>query len=113
MHELSVATGIVEIAEKILQQNGMKKIHAIHIVIGELTCVDETALRFALEPAGKGSLIEGSEIVIHKQKAIARCEPCNKVFDPVGFVAQCPKCKGFETEILKGRELYVKSIEVE
>jgi hydrogenase nickel incorporation protein HypA/HybF len=113
MHELSVATGIVEIAEKTLRQNGMNKIHAIHIVIGELTCVDEGALRFALEPAGKGTAIEDSEVVIHKQRAVARCAPCDKVFDPVGFVAQCPKCKGFETKIVKGRELYVKSIEAE
>jgi hydrogenase nickel incorporation protein HypA/HybF len=113
MHELSIATGIVEIAERTLQQNGMKKIYAIHIVIGELTCVDETALRFALEPAGKETVVEGSEIIIQKQKAIASCQPCGKEFEPVGFVAQCPKCKGFDTKIVKGRELYVKSIEAE
>lgn len=113
MHELSVATGVIEIAEKTLQLNGMKKIHAIHIVIGELTCVDESALRFALEPAGKGTAIEGSEIIIHIQKATARCTPCEKEFDPIGFVARCPKCKGFDTKIIKGRELYVKSIEAE
>lgn len=113
MHELSVATGIVDIAEKTLQQNGMKKIHAIHLVIGELTCVDESALLFALEPAGKGTAIEGSEIVIHKQKAVAHCTSCAKEFEPVGFVAQCPSCQGFETKIVKGRELFVKSVEAE
>ncbi|MBE0661263.1 MAG: hydrogenase maturation nickel metallochaperone HypA [Bacteroidales bacterium] len=113
MHELSVATGIFEIAEKTLLQNGMKKIHAIHIVIGELTCVDVSALRFSLESAGKGSSIEGAEIVIHKQKAVAECQICKKEFEPIGFVAECPKCKGFETKILKGRELFVKSIEAE
>jgi len=113
MHELSVATGIVEIAEKTLQESGLKKIHSIQIVIGELTCVDESTLRFALEPAGKGTAVDGADIIIHKQKAVARCLPCGKEFDPKGFVAQCPKCKGFDTKIVKGRELYVKSIEAE
>ena len=113
MHELSVAIGIVEIAEKTLQQNGLNKVIAIHIVIGELTCIDESALRFALDPATKGTAVEGSEIFIHKQKAVAECQICEKEFEPIGFVADCPKCKGFETKIVKGRELYVKSIEAE
>jgi len=113
MHELSVATGIVEIAEKTLQENGLNKIHAIHIVIGELTCVDESALHFALDPASKGTAMEGAEIIIHRQTALATCVSCGEDFEPVGFVAQCPSCQGFETKIIKGRELYVKSIEAE
>jgi hydrogenase nickel incorporation protein HypA/HybF len=113
MHELSVATGIIEIIEKTMHQNGLHKVHKIDIVIGELTCVDEIALRFALDPACKGTAIEGAEIIIHRQTALATCGTCGKDFDPVGFIAQCPKCNGFETEILKGRELYVKSIEAE
>ena len=113
MHELSVATGIIEIVEKTMQQNGLLKVHKIDIVIGELTCIDESALRFALDPATKGTAVEGSEIFIHKQKAVAECQICEKEFEPIGFVADCPKCKGFETKIVKGRELYVKSIEAE
>lgn len=113
MHELSVATGIIEIAEKTMQQNGLQKVHRIDIVIGELTCVDESALRFALEPAGKGTAMEGAEIVIHRQAALATCVACEKEFEPAGFVAQCPKCLGFETKIVKGRELFVKSVEAE
>jgi hydrogenase nickel incorporation protein HypA/HybF len=113
MHELSIAIGIVEIAEKTLQQNSLGKVVAVHIAIGELTCVDESALRFALEPASKGTAMEGAEIIIHRQTALATCVSCGEDFEPVGFVAQCPSCQGFETKIIKGRELYVKSIEAE
>ncbi|MDP2423499.1 MAG: hydrogenase maturation nickel metallochaperone HypA [Bacteroidales bacterium] len=113
MHELTVATGIIELAEATLRQNGMHKIHAINIVIGELTCVDESALRFALDPASKGSPLEGADINIIWVKALARCEHCSTEFQPKGFIMECPQCKGLETNINKGRELYVKSIEAE
>ncbi len=113
MHELSVANGIVEIVEKNLQQKKLHKVYKIDIVIGELSCVDKSALLFALEPACKGTSLEGAEIIIHQQKALATCVSCEKDFEPVGFIAQCPSCHGFETKIVNGRELYVKSIEVE
>jgi hydrogenase nickel incorporation protein HypA/HybF len=113
MHELSVATGIIEIVEKTMHQNGLHKVHKIDIVIGELTCVDESALRFALDPASKGTAMEGAEIIIHRQTAFATCVTCRKDFEPIGFIAQCPSCQGFETKIVKGRELYLKSIEAE
>lgn len=113
MHELAVATGIVEIAEATLHENGLKKIYAVQVVIGELTCVDESALRFAFEPASKGTVVENAELHIIVQKALAKCEPCDLLFAPCGFVAQCPICSGFITSIVNGRELYVKSIEAE
>lgn len=113
MHELSVAAEIVNIAEKASQTNKLQKVLVVNIVIGELTCIDETALRFALNPAAKGTSMENAKVHIERVKTIAECVNCKTCYKPSGFVMNCPSCKGLEANIIQGKELYVKSVEAE
>jgi hydrogenase nickel incorporation protein HypA/HybF len=64
MHELSIATSIVEIAtEKVAEHRG-ERVVAIHIRLGPLAGVAREALLFSFGLACDGTPAEGSALVI-------------------------------------------------
>lgn len=110
MHEFSLAQNIIEIVEETVAKNKAGKVASIELEIGTLSGVEIPALDMALESLQTGSVIEGAEIVKLIVRGKARCPICIKEFEPVDFFAACPSCGTFVTEIIKGKELRVKSI---
>lgn len=63
MHELSIATSIVEIAsEEGVRQGG--RVEVVHLKLGTLSGVVEHALRFSWDLVCEGSAIEGAKLNI-------------------------------------------------
>ncbi|MFO7723560.1 MAG: hydrogenase maturation nickel metallochaperone HypA [Bacteroidales bacterium] len=113
MHEVSVATGIVDVVLRVLKEHGRHRAASVKLVIGALTCVDDKALRFALDSATKGTMMEGAEVFIERPEPLAVCRNCRHEFQADGFVTSCPECGNFDAEIIRGRELFVQSVEAE
>lgn len=113
MHEFSIALNIVDIATKTAKDANAEKINEVEVEVGILSGVIVEALEFALESAVKDTLLENAKITISKIEALARCDVCNKEFNPDNYIAQCPECSSFRYSILQGRELRVKSINVD
>jgi hydrogenase nickel incorporation protein HypA/HybF len=112
MHELSVALGIVDIAEKETKKAGAKKVDLIELEIGALSGVELSSLEFVWPNAVEGTVLEGADRKIDFIKAIGYCMECDLEF-PMEFVYDnCPKCKGYMKSIVKGKELRVKALEV-
>ena len=113
MHEFSIAINIVDIASKAAKNANAAKINEVEIEVGILSGVIIEALEFALESAVKSTLLENAKIVINKVKASAECNKCKTEFEPDNFIAQCPACNSLDFKIINGRELRVKSINVD
>jgi hydrogenase nickel incorporation protein HypA/HybF len=113
MHEFSIALNIVDIALKAAKDANAKKINKVEIDVGMLSGVVIEALEFALESAIKNTLLEGSQIKINEIRAAAVCNNCHTSFEPDDFAVQCPDCKSADFEITRGRELSVKSIDID
>jgi hydrogenase nickel incorporation protein HypA/HybF len=113
MHEFSIALNIVDIALKTAKNEGAEKVNEIEIDIGILSGVVIEALEFALESAVKNSMLEGAQIIINKIKAAAICNNCHAEFEPDDAAARCPDCKSVDFDIVRGRELRVKSINID
>ena len=113
MHEFSIALNIVDIASKTAKEANAGKINEVEIEIGILSGVVMEALRFALESAVKDTIMENADIIINEIKAKALCNECNNEFEPDGYIAQCPACGSFNYDIIHGRELRVKSINID
>ena len=111
MHEMSIVLGIVKIAETEAQKAGVLKFAAIDLEIGNLAGVEWEALDFAWEAVVKGSVLENTEKRVHKIKGEARCLECEKEFEMNYFYDTCPHCGSYFKDILKGRELRVKSLD--
>ena len=113
MHEFSIAVNIVDIASKTAKDANTEKINEIEIDVGVLSGVIVEALEFALESAVKDTLLENTKITINEIKAKVKCNECSSEFKPDNYIEQCPECGSFNYEIIRGRELRVKSINVD
>jgi hydrogenase nickel incorporation protein HypA/HybF len=113
MHEFSLAQNILEIAEEAVEKNNMSKATAITLEIGTMAGVEISALETALNIIRMGTILESAEILINNLRATAVCNACHHQFDPDNIYDPCPACTNFGMTVLSGKELIVKSIELE
>ncbi len=111
MHEMSIAIGIVNIAEEEAKKADIKSFSAIDLEIGTLAGIEFDSLEFVWEAAVKDSVLEKAERRISKIKARAKCSDCEEEFSIKYIYDSCPKCGSFLKTILRGKELRVKSLE--
>ncbi len=112
MHELSIAMGIVKIAETEIQKANAESVSLIELEIGALSGVEISSLEFVWPMAVKDSVLENAERKIDIIPATAVCVDCNQEFALENHYDACPKCGSYFKHILKGREMRVKALEV-
>lgn len=113
MHEMSIAINVVEIAEETARKENAKKINEITLELGVLSGVIPDALEFCFESACKGTMAEGAKLDLIQLPANAFCEKCQFPFQSNEMVANCPQCNELIINVQGGRELRVKSINVD
>ncbi len=113
MHEFSIAVGIVDIAVEHAEANGARKVNEVELEIGELSGVIIEAMETAMESAVKGTLLEGTAVTIHQIAGRARCNACGAEFGIQQFFDPCPHCGEFGPEVISGKELRVKSLNID
>lgn len=112
MHELSIALGIVRIAEQEIAKSEKKRIDSIELEIGTLAGIEFDALEFVWPMAVEKTVLEKAEKKIHVVKARAQCMDCNTIYDLDFIYDACPNCQSNLKAILQGKELRVKALEV-
>lgn len=112
MHELSIATAIVERADELARAEGTDRVAAVTVRVGELAGVVPDALSFAFEVAREGTALAGARLVVEQVTAYAYCVPCDQEF-PVGMPPffWCPHCDRPSQDLRSGRELEITGIE--
>ena len=113
MHELSIVQSIIGIVAMEAKKSGVERVTEVHLEIGQLSGVEYDSLEFALKNLATGSVIESAEITIEKPGGTARCSNCGYEFAIENFIGSCNLCSSFDLEIIKGRELRVKSITID
>lgn len=112
MHELSVALGIVKIAEDEFKKVKARTIESIELEIGLLAGIELESLDFVWEAAVKETVLEHAKKEIIITKGEGKCLDCDTVYELKNIYDSCPKCKSSLRIIMKGKELRVKSIVV-
>ncbi len=115
MHELSVATALVESLHKYSVEHGVK-ISCAHVVAGILSGIDPEALQFAWEPALANYPdcgLENCRLVIRQALLKHRCQQCGKEFEFKTWQIECPDCQADTLRRESGNEFLLESIEVE
>jgi hydrogenase nickel incorporation protein HypA/HybF len=110
---MSIAINIVEIAADAALNDNAKKINKIILEIGALSGIVPDALQFCYESACKNTIAEGSVLEINTISAAAICNKCDHHFQTNSLAISCPKCGEIVVNISGGRELQVKSINVD
>ncbi|CAL9638282.1 hydrogenase maturation nickel metallochaperone HypA [Streptomyces albus] len=111
MHELSIATALVEQADEVARAHEGGTVSAVTVRVGELSGVVADALLFAFEVAREGTALTAAELVVEQVPAVAHCGLCSARF-PVGVppVLRCPRCGRPADGLSSGRELEIVSI---
>lgn len=112
MHELSIALGIVEIAENEGRKANTKHVESIELQIGELSGVELESLDFAWPVAVKDTILEHAERHIDVVSGLAKCLDCETEFSLTHVFDACPNCKSYFKNILHGQELRVKALSI-
>ena len=113
MHEFSIAQSLLEIIERETVPYARAKVTTLTLRIGKLSGVMPDALRFAFEAISTGGIAEGASLVIEEVPLRIKCNQCRKdiiVGDP--FLI-CPHCQGTDVEMIAGRELEIRDMEIE
>ena len=112
MHELSIALGIVKIAEEETKKAKAAAVERIELVVGALSGVELRALKYVWPVAIKDTVLSDASLEIEYIEAEAECMDCNCVFTLKNVYDNCPECKSYLKNITKGKELKVKALEV-
>ncbi|HBF89002.1 MAG TPA: hydrogenase maturation nickel metallochaperone HypA [Bacteroidales bacterium] len=110
MHELSIAQSIVEIVEEEAKKQNATSVNKLILEIGTMSGIVVEALEFAMEEVIKNTCLSNAKIDIEEIKAIAVCEMCQTEFETFDLYSPCPKCNHLYSNIIKGKELRIKSI---
>ncbi|WP_330460953.1 hydrogenase maturation nickel metallochaperone HypA [Streptomyces sp. NBC_00820] len=112
MHELSIATAIIEQADARARADGTDAVAAVTVRVGELAGVVPDALDFAFEVAREGTALAEARLVVEQVTAQAWCGACAEEF-AVGMPPffWCPRCDQPSNDLRSGRELEITGIE--
>jgi hydrogenase nickel incorporation protein HypA/HybF len=112
MHELSVAMGIVRIAEEETSKAGAKRVELIELEIGDLAGIEFDSLDYVWTAAVKGTVLEKAKKTVHRIEGKGVCTDCDHEFSMRQYFDPCPKCESYLKSIVSGKELRVKALEV-
>lgn len=134
VHEWALAQAVVLTAVRVAEREHAARITSVNVVLGELQQVDREVFETALGELARGTLAEGAEFRIEVEEARFRCRNCgyewslNQVrsqlqpaeLEAIHFIPDlassfftCPQCKSPDFDIVAGRGVWVRSIEVE
>jgi|AMFO01.1.fsa_nt_gi Zn finger protein HypA/HybF (possibly regulating hydrogenase expression) len=114
MHELSIATSILEIARRQAREAGAARINSVEVAIGRLAGVELEALRFCFAAArGEDQLTVETELVVRDIPGRGHCPTCGAEPELEVPLGTCPECGTPGLEIVAGRELTVRSLNVD
>lgn len=120
MHEVSVMASIVEAVLEELKRHDVESVEEVDLVIGEITFLGREQMEFAYEVVTRGTILEGSRLVMHEEKVEVECPSCGYA-GPVPYVGgspdhmipdlSCPRCSG-AVRVTKGKGCRVTSLRV-
>ncbi|HKL86612.1 MAG TPA: hydrogenase maturation nickel metallochaperone HypA [Treponemataceae bacterium] len=112
MHELGIVMNIAETVEKFAAENEVTQVASITLQVGELSSIVPHYLLECFPAAvDRSDLLRDTELKIEILTANCMCHICNKVYSFMENRKTCPLCGKEDTEIISGREFFIKEIE--
>jgi hydrogenase nickel incorporation protein HypA/HybF len=114
LHELSIASALVELASMAVRSAGARKVIAVHLRMGVLSAISVDSLRFCYDVVTENTLLAGSRLVVNVLPIRLHCSKCDRESEILDLQRlECPTCKTPNTDIRQGCELEIDSIEFE
>lgn len=113
MHELSIAQDLFKIVREKAMANNLKRITKIRIKVGAASGIEEDLLMHSfIDHIFPGTIAEGAVLEFIKEPVEAKCKNCGGLLNThQNFGTTCPTCGSFDIEILRGKDIYLESME--
>ena len=110
MHELSVASAILETVRKHADQ---RPVTVVSLRVGRLRQVVPRSLQFYWEIVSRDTICHDARLELHEIDARLHCRACGHEWEPLLAAFRCERCGTGDVEVRSGAELEVDYIEVE
>lgn len=123
MHEAALAESILKTILDVAQKNGAKEVLRVQMEVGEICLVNVEQLTFLIGAFATETIARNMEFNVERVETKIRCKECSylggieyKEIDPEWHyrvpLFSCIRCKSNKTEIVQGKDLKIKSIDV-
>jgi len=119
MHELSIASALMEGVLKFADARQASKVLEVRLAVGELTAVEHEQLRFCFAAITRETVAENAELQIESVKTVVQCPNCSyhgtpKYWDEAQAhyaipTLVCPQC-GKSADAVQGHECSIRAI---
>ncbi|MBC8387601.1 MAG: hydrogenase maturation nickel metallochaperone HypA [Actinobacteria bacterium] len=113
MHEYSITCSILDILNKTVKENKVKKIKRVNFEISSIAHIEPCSIEFYYNFLTKdNSVLRNAQLKFKKIKTQVKCEDCKKVSDVKDyFITECPKCSSKRIKIVDNDEIKIISVE--
>ena len=112
MHEVAIMAEALRMAEDAARAAGAERILRLRLRLGSLSGVVEESLRFAFDVVTQDTMAAGASLEIERVPGACWCATCQAEFACVDFFDECPRCHNLSSELRRGRELEIASVEI-
>ena len=113
MHEIGIATSILECVATEARRHPGAQVLAVGVRIGELSAVDKDALDFAFECMTRDTEWQHLKLEVEWCLRRQKCLTCNEEFLVKDLRLSCPKCGADRSTCIGGTELDIAYLELE
>jgi hydrogenase nickel incorporation protein HypA/HybF len=113
MHEIGIASSILECVAAEAQRHPGSEVVAVGVRIGELSAVDKDALDFAFECITRDTEWERLKLEIEWCPRRQKCLACSQEYAVADPNLLCPKCGAPNSKTIGGTELDIAYLELE
>ncbi len=113
MHEIGIASSILESVAAEAQKYPGAQVLAVGVRIGEFSAVDKDALDFAFECITRDTEWEHLKLEVEWCPRRQKCLACSEEFAVPDFNLSCPKCGANHSTCISGTELDIAYLELE
>ena len=112
MHEVGIIQETLNLALAQAVKSGARQIHRIRMRVGAMSGVVPEALEFAFEVVRQGTMAAGARLEVDRVPASCWCAGCQIEFESPDLLFECPQCRQMGSELRKGREIELASMEI-
>lgn len=113
MHETRIACDLARVILEVAGSEGLHRITRVNLKFGQMIQIVPDIFRHAFAAATEGTIAEHAEVFIEVVPVAVCCENCGKEAGLSGLVFRCSCCGGTMLEVIRGKEMFIQSMEGE
>ncbi len=113
MHEMSLCESVLDILQDHAKTRQFDRVKTVWLEIGGLSGVEIEAMRFCFDAVMKGTLADGARLEIIELPGEAWCMQCSRKVPARQRFDACPDCGSYQLQVVSGKEMRIKELEVE